>query len=401
MNPCCIRVSKFGEHWSSATAQARGQTIDLVELIVQSPEFLGMAEPKGPMPRAAVVVPQPVSGRVLVAVDERGGVQLVGCPDMKLEGSAAGVISDLLAANGRLWHQKYPAFTGLFDEALGMALADWVSSRMGPGFSAATFRSGVEECLSKGRFPIVLVVPEFDGPAREMLSYLRNMNLDVRPLGFDLYRGDGVEVVRPRPFPEDRPVPEPAVSKPEPAATRPEPKPAPSRPEPSRREPETAVHRKEYASIAGLGLTQKRESAGATREPFPASDATPKQQEILVKLLGLDDLGLRRRGFEYFPPRAEGKAAAEGTIVVAVDPDRWPFPGKEEVIVVVNTGSDFLAGYLGIPPREVEEFLGSLPRVERKEHKGCLLLRASTTYEAAQLVNELRALKEVSAGGIG
>jgi hypothetical protein len=120
-----------------------------------------------------------------------------------------------------------------------------------------------------------------------------------------------------------------------------------------------------------------------------------------VKLLGLDELGLKRRGFEYFPPRAEGKAATEGTIVVAIDPDRWPFPGKDEVVVVVNTGPDFLAGFLNTPPRDIEEFLGSLPRVERKEHKGCLLLRANTTYEAAQLVNELRALKEVSAGGIG
>ncbi len=401
MNPCCIRVSKFGDRWSAATVTARGQPIDLVELTVQSPEFLGMVEPSGPMPRAAVVVPQPVSGRVLVAVDERGGVQLVGCPDMRLEGNAAGVISDILAANGRLWHQKYPAFAALFDEALGMALADWVSSRVGPSFSAAAFRSGVEDCLNKGRFPIVLVVPEFDNAAREMLSYLRNMNLDVRPLGFELYRGDGVEVVRPRLFPEDRPAPKASVHKPEPAAARPEAKPAPSRPEPSRHETEAPIHRKEYASMAGFGSTQKREAAGAAREPFPASDASPKQQEILVKLLGLDEIGLRRRGFEYFPPDAEGKAAAEGTIVVAVDPDRWPFPGKDEVIVVVNTGSEFLAGYLGIPPREVEEFLGSLPRAERKEHKGCLLLRANTTYEATQLVNELRALKEVSAGGIG
>ncbi|MEO0086430.1 MAG: hypothetical protein ABIK37_07360 [candidate division WOR-3 bacterium] len=399
MKPCCIRVSKFGEHWSAATAVGRRQTIDLVELVIQSPEFIGMVEPNGPMPRAAVVVPQPVSGQVLVVVDERGGVQLVGCPDMRQEGSAAKVISDILAANGRLWHQKYPAFAALFDEALGMALADWVSSRVGPGFSAAAFRSGVEDCLNKGRFPIVLLIPEFDSAAREMLSYLRNMNLEVRPLGFELYRGDGVEVVRPKLFPEDRPKLEAAAHKPEPAP-QPEPKPAPARPEPPRRETEVPVHRKEYAGMAGFGATQKRESAGVTREPFPVSDASPKQQEILVKLLGLDDIGLIRRGFEYFPPDAQGKAAAEGTIVVAIDPDRWPFPSKDEVIVVVNTGPEFLAGYLKIPPREVEEFLGSLPRAERKEHKGCLLLRANTTYEATQLVNELKALKAVSTGGI-
>ena len=71
------------------------------------------------------------------------------------------------------------------------------------------------------------------------------------------------------------------------------------------------------------------------------------------------------------------------------------------MIVVVNTGPDHLSGYLKIAPNEVEEFLGSLPRADRKEHKGSLLLRAASINEAAQIVNELRALKEVSAGSIG
>jgi hypothetical protein len=241
------------------------------------------------------------------------------------------------------------------------------------------------------------------------------MNLDVRPLGYELYRGDGVEVVRPRLFPEDKPAPEPAARAPEPAAA-PAPAPAPApraepkrievvrtppRREPAKAEPDVPVHREEYAHMANMVASRKQESTVARDEPFPAADLSPKQQEILTKLLALDDMGLKRKGFEYFPPRASGKAAAEGTMVIAVDADRWPFPTKEEVIVVVNTSSDFLGGYLNIPPHDIEEFLGSLPRVERKEHKGCLLLRAGNVSEAMQLVNELKALKEVAAGGIG
>jgi hypothetical protein len=151
----------------------------------------------------------------------------------------------------------------------------------------------------------------------------------------------------------------------------------------------------------GVGSTRPTrpfEGAQKEYEPFPASNATPKQQEILTYLLPLAELGFVRRGFEYFPPGAQGKAAMEGTIVVALDEDRWPFPQNEEVIVVIRTGQEFLAAYLRISPTEAEDFLGSLPRVERKEHKGALLLRAASVHEATQLVNELRALKEIAGG---
>ncbi len=80
--------------------------------------------------------------------------------------------------------------------------------------------------------------------------------------------------------------------------------------------------------------------------------------------------------------------------------DRWPFPKPDEVIVVVNTGQDFFAGYLSLTPEEIEEFLESLPRVQRKEHRGCVLLRASNIHESEQLVNELRALREVAKTGV-
>jgi hypothetical protein len=131
---------------------------------------------------------------------------------------------------------------------------------------------------------------------------------------------------------------------------------------------------------------------------LPGSDATPKQKEILSQLVRLDDLGLKRMGLEYYLPDNELEATA--TIVLAVDSARWPFPKPDEVIVVVNTGPAHMSGFLHIGPTEVEEFLSSLPRAEQEEHKGTILLRAANLYEAARVVNELRALKEVTAGSI-
>ena len=87
-------------------------------------------------------------------------------------------------------------------------------------------------------------------------------------------------------------------------------------------------------------------------------------------------------------------------MVLAVDPDRWPFPRPEEVIVVVNTGPAHMAGFMNVAPKEVEEFLSSLPRAEQKERIGSILLRAASIHEAAQVVNELRALKEVTASSL-
>jgi hypothetical protein len=70
------------------------------------------------------------------------------------------------------------------------------------------------------------------------------------------------------------------------------------------------------------------------------------------------------------------------------------------VIVAVDTGPTHLGRFLNLSPVDVVEFLSSLPRAEQKEHKGTILLRAANLYEADQIVNELRALREVTASGI-
>jgi hypothetical protein len=277
-----------------------------------------------------------------------------------------------------------------------MSLADWIGARAGAGWSAEKFRLGTEEALSRGKFPLVIVSAQPDQSVQEALAYLRGMNLEVHVLGFEHQTDRGDELARPMAV-------ELEVATATPAAPS---QPEPVRPEPAARLGQAVTQRielDEHVRTATIGTPgQPVKPFGVkTREyaPFPASNATPKQQEVLERLLPLDELGMERRGFEYFVPKAAGKAAVEGTIVVAIDPERWPFPTEDEVIVVVNTGQEFLAAFLKIPPAEAEEFLASLPRVERKEHKGSLLLRAANTHEATQLVNELRALREVSAGG--
>ena len=70
------------------------------------------------------------------------------------------------------------------------------------------------------------------------------------------------------------------------------------------------------------------------------------------------------------------------------------------MIVVVNTGPAQMGRFLKTASTEVEEFLSSLPRAEQKEHKGTILLRAANLHEAAQVVDELRALKEVTVSSV-
>jgi hypothetical protein len=397
LTPCCARFKRFGDRWFAFTGAAGTGPIDMLQLVIEAPEFLGMAVSQ-PLPRAAMVAPQSQSNRVLVVVDEAGGVQLAVCPESGASGGLAAIVGELLAAGGRFWHQKYEALAGPFEEFLGMSLADWIAVRVGEGWSADTFRSGLERSLNEGKFPITIVVGELDAAVQETLAYLKNMNLNVRVLGYSCQTCGGDEVVRPRVLVEERAAPglQPVRPQPRPSESqfRPQPPPRSQPPPASGRERTFQDDSVQTASIS----PQRPESKEFG--PLPPSDASPRQKEILNRLIHLDALGLVRKGFEYYIATTTQKDAT-ATIVLAADPDRWPFPKPEEVIVVVNTGAEHLAGFLKIAPKEVEEFLASLPRADRKEHKGAMLLRAANINEAGQVVNELRALREVSAGGVG
>ncbi len=381
--PFCLRLARPVERWQTFAGSNAVRELDAVRLVVEAPEFLGLAAAGEPLPRAAAPAPQAESGHVLIAVTETGGILIVACPDFVMPMN--NLVSEVLAANGRLWRQPYEALAGPFESFLGMTLEEWIARRTGPGWSARDFRAGAEACLGGGRFPVVLLVEKEDPVVKEAAGFLLNMNLEVRLYTWDCYRFDGNELVRPRLLDVRRPGAAPAA--PAAAATQvPQPAARPAEPPPQR----TFTDEHTRSAVFGGARSEKT----AAREPFPSGDWTDKQREILGKLVELDALGMVRRGFEYFVPGALESGTAEGAIVVSVQADRWPAPGKEEVIVVVRC--DLLGAWLKTAPEEIADFLGSLRRAQRKEHKGAVLLLATGANDATQIVNELKALKELA-----
>ncbi len=386
--PCWARFKRSGDRWFAFNGKDGTSTVDPLQLVVDAPEFLGQG-PNLSLPRAAMASPQSHSNRVLVVVDETGGVQLAVCPEPG--GDSAVVVGDVVATGHRFWRKKYDALAEPFREFLGTSLTDWVAGRAGAGWSADKFRAGLERSMREGKFPITIVVNELDSAVKETLDYLREVNQQVRVLGYTCLTSDGDELVWPRELSEERVVPRSQPARSQPRPTTPQ-----SSPRPHSRPSTTYIEESPIrADSESTGSAQPRQSAfGAST----GSDATPKQTEILSQLVHLDDLGLIRRGLEYYLPNDELEAAP--SMVLAVDCERWPFPKPDEVIVVVNAGPAHMGAFLNIQATEVEEFLSSLPRAEQDEHKGTILLRAANLYEATRVVNELRALKEVTTGSI-
>jgi hypothetical protein len=327
-----------------------------------------------------------------VVVDEAGGVQLAVCPEPG--GDSAAVVGDVVATGHRFWRKKYDALAGPFQEVLGMSLTDWIAGRAGESWSADKFRAGLERSMREGKFPITIVVNEIDPGVKETLDYLREVNQQVRVLGYTCLTSQGDELVWPRELSE-----EPAVPRSEPARQQPRPSAPPSSPRPQSRPQTTHVEKSlPPADSEPTASAQPQQAQRTGFEPLPGFVPTSQQKEILNRLAKLDDLGLIRVGLEYY--LAEDELEATATIVLAVDCERWPFPRPDEVIVAVDTGPTHLGRFLNLSPVDVVEFLSSLPRAEQKEHKGTILLRAANLYEADQIVNELRALREVTASGI-
>ncbi len=383
--PFCLRVSQGGDRWRSFGGGGESRELDTVGLIVAAPEFLGLGQPDEPLPRAAALAPQAASGHVLLAVTEAGGVVTVACPDAATP--VSGLVGEVLAASGRLWRQPYETLAEPFESFLGMSLVEWIARRAGPAWSAEAFRAGAEECLRGGRFPVILLVERDDPAMQEAATFLVNMNIEVRLCTWECHRFDGNELVRPHVLA----VRKPAAAAPPPAAPK-APSPQPSQPKPAEAPPVERKFVDEHTSSAAVGGAQAAEPT--TRGTFPTGDWSPKQKEILGKLVELDGLGLTRRGFELYAPGALQAGSAEGAIVVSVQADRWPSPGPDEVVVVVRT--ELLGAWLKTAPEEIADFLGSLRRAQRKEHKGAVLLLATSLNDAGQIVNELKALKELA-----
>lgn len=372
MQPCCIRASNETKDWLEFPMTPIRGKIDRRELISQAPEFLGMAFGEAPLPRAVALLTGVTANQVLVAVDEAAKVMLVGCPDQQSETGISSMVGDLLAASGRLWHQPVASLAAMFGDREGKALEEKVRSRVQGEWDREKFWFELAHSLETGKFPVVVVVDEVNQAVEEMFSYLRGMNINVRVLSYERFFEQGIEIVVPRVMGE-----------------------APKREEKKAVVEQPITPFLEYTPTVTT-FSEAEASSPKNYEPFPIAGTTPKQQAILERLVFIEELGLIRRGFEFFSPRAAQHAEAEGTIVVAVDRTRWPFPNEDEVIVVVRTSREHLAGFLRMKPQEVEDFLRLLPRNEKREHKGVVLLWARNPFEANQLVNELKALKEVS-----
>jgi hypothetical protein len=393
--PFFARFRRSGDRWFAFAGRPAEALSDSAQLVAEAPEFIGAALSDRPLPRAAMVAPGSESSRVLVVVGEAGDVAIVACPE---PGKMTPLVGEMLAASAKLWHQQYDGLARPFADFLGMSLLEWISIRVGPGWPQDKFRAGLDESLGRGKFPLVIVAAAVDSSVEDALVYLKNLNLEARVLGYDYLGCAGDEAVRPRLLRVEAPKPSQPEQSPQPRPSAvPQSRPVAAQPQPA--QPMAGQVATPTVGVGATRPTRLFDGPQKEYEPFVASNATPKQQEILERLLPLDELGLVRKGFDYFRPKAEGKAAMEGTIAIVIDQDRWPFPSPDEVIVIVNTGQEFLPAYLHSAPAEIEDFLGSLPRVEKKERKGNLLLRATNTHEATQLVNELRALKEIA--GIG
>jgi hypothetical protein len=216
-SPCWARFRRFGDRWFAFAGKDGTRAVDALQLVIDAPEFLGQG-PNQSLPRAAMAPPRSHSNRVLVVVDEAGGVQLAVCPEPG--GDSAVVVGDVVATGHRFWRKKYNAMADPFQEFLGTSLTDWVAGRVGEGWSPEEFRVGLERSMSEGKFPITIVVNELDSAVRETLDYLREVNQQVRVMGYTCLMSGGDELVWPKELSEERvgPTSQPARPQPRPSA---------------------------------------------------------------------------------------------------------------------------------------------------------------------------------------
>ncbi len=167
-----------------------------------------------------------------MAINEKGRVAVVGCPDVSDSRTYAGLVGDVLAATGRLWHRSYNSLAAGFKQFLGCPLEDFIAGKAGEKWSVEQFRAGVGESLSKGRIPVIVAARGINGEAGEAISYLGSMNLEVKVLGFALVKSDGVEVVFPKPAGQEEWKRTITVPGPRPQFEEPALKPAPAQREP-------------------------------------------------------------------------------------------------------------------------------------------------------------------------
>ncbi|MBM3321883.1 hypothetical protein FJY69_00140 [candidate division WOR-3 bacterium] len=195
----CARSREERRGWISFLPEPSSVVVDALGLVLEAPEFLtGQGHPDAPV-RITVPVIQPGirTDRLLVAVDEAGGITLVGCPDEKDPGSAVLVAGDVLGLSGRLWRMPVEEFLALVEQPLGKSMAEAIHERAMPDWTDEKLLSGIAASLSAGRFPVVLVAAATDHSAREAFDYLNGFHLSVRLVGAAVYTSSGIEVAVP------------------------------------------------------------------------------------------------------------------------------------------------------------------------------------------------------------
>lgn len=253
--------------------------------------------------QAAVVLSERGEERLVAALDEAGGITLVGCPAQLTRAALTAVAQEVLVFTGRLWRMPSEEFSTMFEQRLGQSLGDYFSSRVEIGWSESGFHSGLAQCLERGRFPVVLLLTGANQDVIEAVAHLKSHNLEVKPLGVELYESAGVEIVVPRvlsvaaPGPDEdtepsKPVPRSTptrshtlprlqptttdVAEPDVQELAPKPESAPARKTPWASQPvsqavETEVRSEEEAADSGGSVTLSPPEAAPTKK-MPWSD---------------------------------------------------------------------------------------------------------------------------------
>jgi len=192
----CFRLKQERPGWNVLLPIPAKTIVDLAALVREVPEFLSMDG--GPPCRAAVLLSEQGEAQVLAAIDEVGGIYLVGYPAQVTREVLTVVTRELLVLSGQLWRMPLEEFAVAVETGLGRSLGEHFASKAAKDWSEADFRAGLSQSLEQGRFPVVLLLAGANKDAIEAMVHLKSYGIALKPLGVFLYESWGVEVVVPK-----------------------------------------------------------------------------------------------------------------------------------------------------------------------------------------------------------
>ena len=196
----CFRAREARSGWNVVLPVPASTTVDVAALFAQSPEFIGMAGGRAGARVAASLGPDPAGLRLSVTVDGQGGIALVACPAKADRATATALVREVLGFAGRYWRAGTDEFLKAVEPKLGKPLAAALKLKAGAGFDEGQLRAGLERSLGQGRFAVYVLVPELDGELAAAVAHLQSLNIEVAPLGVEVYESWGIEVALPRPL---------------------------------------------------------------------------------------------------------------------------------------------------------------------------------------------------------